>query len=73
MLWTELVSKEARLPQWALQDADWEPLWEEAVSNVTAVDPSDTTIVSVEPMGSPPDLLVEWDALKKGIDIQKTR
>lgn len=58
MLITELVSKEARLPQWALQEAVWEPLWDEAVSSVRFVEPSDTAIVSVDPMGSPPDLVL---------------
>lgn len=67
VLRTELVSKDARLPQWALQDPCWEPLCEEAVSKVTVVEFSETAIVSVEPIGSPPDLvLAEWDALKKG-------
>lgn len=62
---TELVSNEARLPQCALQEAACEPLWEEAVSKVTVVEPSETAMVSVEPMGSPPDLvLAVWDALK---------
>lgn len=52
------MSKEARLPQWALQEAVCEPLWDEAVSRVRFVEPSDTAMVSVDPMGSPPDLVL---------------
>ena len=52
------MSNEAKLPQWTLQDAGCEPLYEEAVSKVTLVDPSDTATVSVDPMESPADLVL---------------
>lgn len=70
VLSTEFVSNEARLPQCARQDAGCEPLCEEAVSNVTVVEFSETAIVSVEPIGSPPDLvLVPWNGLMKYVII----
>lgn len=64
VLSTELVSKEAKLPQCALHDAGWEPLCDEAVSNVTVVEFSDTAIVSVDPICGSDLILAEWDALK---------
>ena len=56
MLSTELVSKEARLPQRARQEALCEPLLhvcDDTVSNVTFVDTSLGVIVSVDPIESP--------------------
>lgn len=65
---TELVSKEAKLPQWTLQDAACDPLCEEAVSNVILVDPSETATVSVDPIESAADLVLGvWEALQKKI------
>ena len=62
VLCTELVSKDAKLPQCARQEAGCDPLWEDAVSSVTVVEFSETAMVSVEPIGS--DLvLVECEAL----------
>jgi hypothetical protein len=66
VLTTELVSKEAKLPQCTLQEAGWEPLYDEAVSRVTLVEPSDTATVSVEPMESAADLVLGvWEALQR--------
>lgn len=50
VLSTEVVSKEAREPQIAWQEAVWEPLWLDIVSTVTLVDTSLTVTVSVDPM-----------------------
>lgn len=58
------MSNEAKLPQCALQDAGCDPLCEDAVSSVTIVEPSDTAIVSVEPIESAPErVLGVCDAL----------
>lgn len=54
------MSKEARLPQAARQDAEV-LVCEETVSRVTLVETSLTAIVSVDPIDSP---AAEWDALK---------
>lgn len=64
MLSTEFVSNDAKLPQWTRHDPGCEPLCEDAVSNVTVVEFSETAIVSVEPIGSPPErVLAECEAL----------
>lgn len=72
MLSTELVSNEAKLPHIARQDAGWEPLCDETVSNVMFVDTSLGVIVSVEPIGSPAEperILALCDVLQKWMSL----